>query len=185
MGVRAIEDHVLIRRIQSGDPAAFETLVNKYYQNIYAFCVRRCGGNTALGADLTQETFLRLVAYIHRYRPTGKFINYLLTIAVNVCKNCDKKSASQPDGLEEAWRQPGGGDIEGDMMRSETALAVQRAIDQLPAPQREAVILRFSHDKKVRELAAITGVGLPTAKSRLKQGLDKLRRSLEQEEWEI
>ena len=78
-------------------------------------------------------------------------------------------------------------------MKEQTANAIlqwkkavmEREFSRMNAPQREAVILRFYHDKKVREIAAITGVGLPTAKSRLKQGLDKLRRSLEQEEWEI
>ena len=56
-----IEDSILIRRIQNGDLEAFETLVRKHYQNIYQFCVRRCNGDTALAADLTQDTFLKLV----------------------------------------------------------------------------------------------------------------------------
>lgn len=56
-----IIDHRLIRRIQNGDPEAFENLVRKYYQNIYSFCVRRCHGDKVLAADLTQETFLKLL----------------------------------------------------------------------------------------------------------------------------
>ncbi|MBU5675068.1 hypothetical protein KQI88_01380 [Alkaliphilus sp. MSJ-5] len=41
--------------------------------------------------------------------------------------------------------------------------------------QRETVILRFYHDMKVKDIAKVTGVCLPTAKSRLKQAIDKLR----------
>ena len=93
-----IEDYILIRRIQNGDPEAFETLVRKYYQNIYQFCVRRCNGDTALAADLTQDTFLKLIAHIQQYRLTGKFINFLLTIAVNTCNNHFKKKS--PDVVD-------------------------------------------------------------------------------------
>ena len=88
-----IEDYILIRRIQNGDTEAFETLVQKYYQNIYNFCVRRCNGDTTLAADLTQDTFLKLITHIQQYRLTGKFINFLLTIAVNTCNNHFKKKS--------------------------------------------------------------------------------------------
>ena len=88
-----IEDYILIKQIQNGDPTAFEILVRKYYRDIYYFCVRRCNGDTSLAADLTQETFLKLIEHIQRYRPTGKFINFLLTIAVNTCNNNYKKKS--------------------------------------------------------------------------------------------
>ena len=88
-----IKDYILIKRIQNGDTEAFETLVRKYYQNIYNFCVRRCNGNTTLAADLTQDTFLKLITHIQQYRLTGKFINFLLTIAVNTCNNYFKKKS--------------------------------------------------------------------------------------------
>lgn len=55
--VMNIEDYILIKRIQNGDPGAFETLVRKHYQNIYQFCVRRCNGDVTLAADLTQDVF--------------------------------------------------------------------------------------------------------------------------------
>ena len=53
----------------------------------------------------------------------------------------------------------------------------------LPDIQKETIILRFYHNRKVREIATITGVSLPTAKSRLKQGLDKLKRYLNEEDF--
>ena len=93
-----IEDYSLIRRIQNGDPAAFEILVRKHYQTIYSFCVRRCNGNTTLAADLTQDTFLKLVEHIQQYKLTGKFTNFLLTIAVNTCNNHFKKKS--PDIMD-------------------------------------------------------------------------------------
>lgn len=179
-----IEDYILIKQIQDGDPTAFEILVKKYYQDIYNFCVRRCNGDTALAADLTQETFLKLIEHIQRYRPTGKFINFLLTIAVNTCNNNYKKKSFDCIELDTLTKLPDQNDVESTVLQHETALTVQQAINRLPDVQKETIILRFYHDRKLREIAEITGVSLPTAKSRLKQGLDKLKRYLDKEDFE-
>ena len=181
--VMNIEDYILIRRIQNGDPEAFETLVRKYYQNIYQFCVRRCNGDTALAADLTQDTFLKLIEHIQQYRLTGKFINFLLTIAVNTCNNHFKKKSPDMVDMDTLSAVPSNLNISEEVLRQEDAKIIQQAIDRLPDMQKEVVILRFYHDRKLKEIAAITGVSLPTAKSRLKQGLDKLKRYLDKEDF--
>lgn len=181
--VMNIEDYILIRRIQNGDPEAFETLVRKYYQNIYQFCVRRCNGDTALAADLTQDTFLKLIEHIQQYRLTGKFMNFLLTIAVNTCNNHFKKKSPDIVDMDTLSAVPSNLNISEEVLRQEDAKIIQQAIDRLPDMQKEVVILRFYHDRKLKEIAAITGVSLPTAKSRLKQGLDKLKRYLDKEDF--
>ena len=181
--VMNIEDYILIRRIQNGDPGAFETLVRKHYQNIYQFCVRRCNGDTALAADLTQDTFLKLIEHIQQYRLTGKFINFLLTIAVNTCNNHFKKKSPDIVDMDTLSTVPSNLNVSEEVLRQENAKIIQQAIDRLPDMQKEAVILRFYHDRKLKEIATITGVSLPTAKSRLKQGLDKLKRYLDKEDF--
>lgn len=178
-----IEDYILIKRIQGGDPEAFETLVRKYYQNIYRFCVRRCNGDIALAADLTQDTFLKLVEHIQRYRFTGKFVNFLLTIAVNNCNNHYKKKSPDLVDMDFLSTKESSIDISGEVLQQENAKIIQQALDRLPDMQKEAIILRFYHDRKLKDIARITGVSLPTAKSRLKQGLDKLKRSLNKEDF--
>ena len=86
------------------------------------------------------------------------------------------------------WRKQNGSrsvdtaDIAEVILRRERILTVAEAVSRLPDYQKEAVILRFYHDRKLREIAAITGVSLPTAKSRLRQGLARLRKYLEEVE---
>ena len=179
----SIDDYILIRRIQNGDPEAFETLVRKHYQNIYQFCVRRCSGDTALAADLTQDTFLKLIEHIQQYRLTGRFVNFLLTIAVNTCNNHFKKKSPDIVDMDTLSAVPSNLNISEEVLRQENTKIIQQAIDRLPDMQKEVVILRFYHDRKLKEIAAITGVSLPTAKSRLKQGLDKLKRYLGKEDF--
>ena len=178
-----IEDYILIRRIQNGDTEAFETLVRKYYNDIYNFCVRRCNGDTALAADLTQDTFLKLIEHIRQYKLTGKFINFLLTIAVNVCNNYFKKKSPDIIDMDTLSAVQSDINVSEEVLRKEDSKIIQQAIDRLPDMQKEVIILRFYHDRKLKEIAAITGVSLPTAKSRLKQGLDKLKRYLDKEDF--
>lgn len=177
-----MEDALLIRRIKQGDEAAFDALVRKHYGNIYAFCCRRCG-DPDKAADLTQEVFLRLVSAIPRYSPTGKFSNYLLTIAVNVCnddyrrKKADSLPLSDVAATSEA--------PEKEVLRADGEDAVFRALAELPDEQRNTVILRYWHDLKLRDIAKITGVPTATAKSRLRLGMAKMKNILEKEGIEL
>lgn len=179
-----IKDYLLIRRIQKGDPDALETLVRKHYQNVYHFCVRRCNGDLTLASDMTQDTFLKLIENIQKYKRTGKFVNYLLTIAVNTCKNHFSKK--RPDVMEMEFFSSKTNDINvlEEVILQEEAERIQQALDLLPDMQKEVVILRFYHDRKLKDIAAITGVSLSTAKSRLLQGLEKLKRYLKEEDYQ-
>ncbi|MBU5675067.1 RNA polymerase sigma factor [Alkaliphilus sp. MSJ-5] len=85
-----IEDILLILKARSGNKNALNTLINKYYDNIYSYIVRKIG-NEQIAADLTQDVFLKLVRNIHRYQVTGKFSNFLFTIAVNTCNDYFRK----------------------------------------------------------------------------------------------
>ena len=57
-------------------------------------------------------------------------------------------------------------------------LELKEAVDQLPAEERELIILRFYEDKPLSEIAEILQENLSTVKSRLYRTLDKLRREL-------
>jgi RNA polymerase sigma-70 factor (ECF subfamily) len=59
--------------------------------------------------------------------------------------------------------------------QKESRKTVVAAIAQLPEMQKEVVLLRFYHDLKFREIAQVTGASESTVKSRLRQGLQKLR----------
>lgn len=76
----ATEDRRLINRIRSGDKGTFEELVKRHYKDVFAYCYRRTG-NREDAEDLTQEVFLKLVKAIYKYRHTGKFRNFIFTIA--------------------------------------------------------------------------------------------------------
>ncbi len=119
---------------------------------------------------------MKLLENIQAVRMLGKFQNYLITIAVNICNNYFKKAKpTYLDGLELTDDTDSSFER---IMQAENRLEVRRAINALPDYQKEVIILRFYHELKIREIAKITKSSVPTVKSRLQQGLKKLQRCL-------
>lgn len=168
----------MIKKIQAGDTEAFDVLVRKYYGAIYQFCYRRLNGDTDTAADVTQDVFLKLLENIHTVRMLGKFQNYLLTIAANTCNNYFKKAKPIYTDLNTLDIIDDSGSALEKMIENENMTEVRRALYSLPDCQKEVIILRFYHDLKIREIAKITKSNIPTVKSRLRQGLQKIKRYL-------
>jgi len=175
--VSDINEFFLIRQAQKGNTDALESLITNYYPIIFAFIARRTG-NHELAKDLTQDTFLRLVNGIGGYKPTGKFANYLFTIAVNVCHDYYRKNRILFE------------DVDMDSLPAENVsalrleylednLVLRDLIEKLPDMQKEVLLLRFFHDLKIKDIAKITNTSIPTVKSRLRQGLGKLRKMMD------
>ena len=182
--VKEINDYLLIEKIKKGDTDAWEVLVNKYYNQIYCYCVRRCYGNRSVAADLTQDIFLKLVTSINTFRYSGKFYNYLFTIAVNTCNNyCIKKSLNQTELNDSVFSTDVEKSMIDNIIENENSIIIQKALDTLPDMQREAIILKYYHDFKVKDIAKTTGVSVPTAQSRIQQGLKKLSKLLDRKEF--
>lgn len=173
---------MLIRRIKEGDKQAFDTLVRKHYQNIYSYCIRRTG-NQVVAADLTQDVFLKLVKSINNYRFSGKFTNFLFTIAVNTCNDYSKKPQHIYENIENLQKCDNKPEPIESVIKNEVSRSIKEKIDTLPDIQKDAIILYYYHDKKVKDIAKIMGASLPTTKSRLKQGKDKLRKLLSEEDY--
>lgn len=178
-----IQDWIIINKIKMGDPDAWDILVHKYYDSVYFYCVRRCYGDCDIASDLTQDIFLKLVESLPRYRFIGKFRNYLYTMAVNTCNNYLKKRHIEQIELTDNFTTDSDTSLIDEILHDERKETVQKALDLLPEIQREVVILRYYHDLKVKDIATITGVGVSTVQSRIYQGLRKLEKVLEREEF--
>jgi RNA polymerase sigma-70 factor (ECF subfamily) len=80
--------------------------------------------------------------------------------------------------MERAEREPDPQTPERQLSAFEERRRLQLALEQLPADQRETVLLRLEQDLSLEEIAAITGVGRETVKSRLRYAMDKLRQRM-------
>ncbi|MCI8597091.1 MAG: RNA polymerase sigma factor [Lachnospiraceae bacterium] len=173
-----LKDSEIIGRIKQGEAELLDTLIEQYYDGIYRFCYYKIGDREA-AYDCTQETFLHLLRYIETYVEQKKFKAYLYRIAANVCTDYFRKNSVQTVGEEMLEWIP---KEDTELKRVELSDQVLRALDCLSLAQREVIILHFFYDFKLREIAQIVDINMSTAKSRLKQGMDKLKRYMRQEE---
>ncbi len=117
--------------------------------------------------------------YIDIYVDKKKFKAYLLTIALNACNDYFRKRIVTYEEIDIAATVEV---YDTQMVKFETADYIQHSLNQLLDMQRDAIILKYYYDMKIREIAIMTGTSIPTVKSRLKQGLDKLKKLLGEEE---
>lgn len=170
-----MEEQALIKKVQSGDGDAMNSLISGYYQSIFAFFYKNTG-NYHQSKDLTQEVFIKMVAGILKYRPKSPFKNWLFTIASNHLKNYYRTLSRHPEWTE----------ITDECIKTTNDIAnialendIKVALRHLPSEQREAVILRYYNDFSVKEISKITGAMETTVKARIRYGLEKLKTELE------
>jgi RNA polymerase sigma-70 factor, ECF subfamily len=124
--------------------------------------------------DLVHGVFLNLLRTRPKVRaaPAAYLYRAVKNAALNVQRN---RAREAPMPEHEAWFTQSGGN-------REAALALQAALAELPAEQREAVVMRIWSGMTLEEVAEATGVPANTAASRYRYALDKLRERLKARE---
>ena len=169
-------DFFIIQKMRNGDDEALEQFVRKYYPMILNYCRYHTSGKEA-AEDLTQETFERFFRTFSSYRHSGKLANYLYVIAGNLCRDDRKKRYEWPmEELPETGANPFGA-VNG-------RLDVEQAVKRLPEELKEVILLRYFQELKLREVAEITGAGLPLVKYRLRKAKELLKQYMGEEGWQ-
>ena len=164
----------LILRMRNGNEQAAEEFVRKYYPAIGKYCLLHCQ-NKSDAEDMTQVVFEHFFRSFPEYRHHGKALNYLYTIAANVCR--DHARRVEPIPLEELETEP-----EAPPGQEDTILDVRRALGHLPEELRETAILYYFQDRTQAEIAKILGIGLPLVKYRIRRAKELLREQLREAE---
>lgn len=168
------EDSRLIRAMRAGSDEAIESFVRKYYPHIFRYCLHRLP-SVADAEDMTQETFERFFRSFESYRHSGRAKNYLYVISGSLCADFYRRSPDEPAAeLSEDAAAP---EAETDLR-----LDLRAAVDALPEPLREVIVLHYFQDLKLREIARLLGVGLPLVKYRLSKAKRQLELLLREDE---
>jgi RNA polymerase sigma-70 factor (ECF subfamily) len=160
-------DRHLIERTLGGDAEGFNALVRQWEKPIYNFIFRMIGDRDE-AMDLSQDVFLKAYRELGSLKDHGRFSAWLYRIAHNTCYSRLRRD------IGKTWVEL---DPEAGARSSpiEDRIAVERALQQLPEDQREAVILKVYQSLKFEEIAAIQEAPVSTVKSRLYMGFEKLR----------
>jgi RNA polymerase sigma-70 factor, ECF subfamily len=166
-GARPIDDRRIIERVLGGDAEAFNLLVRRWEKPIYNFILRMIG-NRDEAMDLCQDSFLKAYRELRTLKDRDRFSAWLYRIAHNSCFS----SLRRDRGKTFIELMPDAHSVRSSI---EVQLAVEKALQQLPDDQREAVILKVYHSLKFEEIAIIQDAPVSTVKSRLYMGFEKLR----------
>lgn len=172
------DDRVLVERVRAGDGAAYAELVDRYGGRLHAMLLHLAGGDHDLAAEFTQEAFVRAYANLDQFAGASSFYTWIWRLARNRALDLlERKRARNVDleslGAIAADAGPGAA-LEGSEQRD----AVRRALDDLPADQREILLLREFDGLDYVDIATALDLPEGTVKSRLNRARAALRERL-------
>lgn len=168
-------DEDLARQSQEGDLAAFEELVRRYENRIYAFIFQACRHDTD-AREVTQDTFVKAFAAIGQFDPRRSFASWLFTIARR--KGVDCFRARIPAGNDAVPEELDPDNPAESLARRDEAQALwRRARLLLPDAQFQSLWLRYNEDMDIPEIARVLG----KTQTHVKVLLFRARHSLAQE----
>jgi RNA polymerase sigma-70 factor (ECF subfamily) len=186
--LEARDDDALMALAAADHRLAFELLVTRHLGPLSGFCAKFLGSRRA-GEEIAQDVLVDAWSRRRSYRPEGRFRTFLLTVARARCLNRlrdDRRRwfrapplADEPEDRVEVAAE--GCQLEG-LLARERQRRVRAALLELPAKQREAVLLRFDHGLDYAEIARIVGRAEGTVRSNVFHALEALRGQLNTEE---
>ncbi len=165
----------LVAGLKAGDPAAFESLVQGFGDRLYRFVRRLVGERWA--DDLTQDVFMRVYRTIGSYRPIGRFEAWVYTVANNVCVDFLRRRRPEAALSDVGHELVGPSPLER-VEDDERRDALLKAVERLPADQKQVFLLREEGGLSFKEIADVLGCPLNTALGRMHYAMEHLRKAL-------
>lgn len=170
-----VNDEDLVARARTGDGDAFDLIVERHADRVYAICLRYFG-NTHDAEDAFQAAFLAAYRGLASFRGRAALSTWLYRVATNACHDLARRRARQPRTVPLDERSTGGRAEPPDeaavdrMAAAELHPDLYAALSQLDPAQRHAVLLRDVVGAGYAEIARVQGVAVGTAKSRVHRG---------------
>lgn len=172
-------DDLLLQRAARGDEAAFLLLYERHRDLIVRFAYRLLG-SMASAEDVAHDTFLEVIRNPGRFKPDrASFRTYVCSIARHFALTRQRRYLRAALLDRQTSSLVGSGHQLDVLMEDERAAAVRRAVLQLPASQRDVVVLFDFEGLTLAETAAVVGVNVGAVKARLHRARERLRRSLQ------
>jgi len=188
-----LEDAQLMASINRGDASALEQLYDRHGSAVLAICLRILR-DRAEAEEVLEEVFWEIWARRDRYDPErAQPFTYLMTMARS--RALDRlrfrrrragvwMEIGAIEQMGDAGAAGSGADPFEDASATQRRSAIERALGELPPPHRRAVEMNFFEGLSHREISERLGDPLGTVKTRIRQGLLALRKTLRSlDEW--
>jgi RNA polymerase sigma-70 factor (ECF subfamily) len=165
------EEDTRLVKIAKNDPKSFEKLYKKYADKVFNYFWYRTGHDKALSEDLMQETFLKAFQNLSKFKIRGySYITYLLTIARHLLIDHYRKPTAVP--IQDVEDIPYG--ITEDIEKKSDADALWHAIQDLPASNRDVLLMYYQDGMSIKDIATVT----KSTENAVKLNLSRTRKKL-------
>lgn len=182
--IKSMTDAQLVKAYAQGNNEAFDMLLRKYSDKVYAYIVRIVK-NEDIANDIFQDTFVKAILTIKqgRYTENGKFPAWITRIAHNLiidyyrqtkAENLQSSDIAEVDVLNR--KELSEATIEEEIISRQLLDDVRNLIKYLPDPQKEVLTMRFYRNMSFKEIAEETKVSINTALGRMRYAVLNLRR---------
>ena len=159
------QDAELVRASLGGSVPAFERLVERYFDTVYAIGYARLRHRES-AEDLTQEVFLRVYLFLHKLRDGKRFAAWVARIARNLAHDWQLRGQRASRLLPTLPLEQVGGDVADPrgvnprhlLADRDAEQVLERAFSELPPAESEVVLLRFGEDLSAAEIARRLGL---------------------------
>ena len=172
-----ITDETLVTKVLQGETEAFAFIVDRYKVQIYNL-MYRFGDTSEDAADMTQEVFCKAFERLNQYQKRNQFFSWLYTLALNHARDWTKKKNSRQRSLARFSAEFGKNEaspVHFSLEANQEKDSLFKALATLPDDRREMVLLRYRHERSIRELAEIFKISESAVKMRLHRALEDLR----------
>jgi RNA polymerase sigma-70 factor (ECF subfamily) len=178
-------DSALISLYIAGKEDAFALLLDRHKRRVFT-TIMLIVKDPVVAEDLLQDAFIKAVHTMKsgRYNEEGKFSSWICRIAHNLAIDFFRRQKRNPqlnlDSTSHAFNSLSLAEegIDATLSREETYGRLRELIQELPAAQKEVLIMRHYGEMSFQEIADATGVSINTALGRMRYALINLRKKM-------
>lgn len=181
-----IDDATLVSNYIKGDENSLATLITRHKQRIYSFVYSKVYDRD-IAEDIFQDTFIKVINTLKkgRYNEEGKFLPWVMRIAHNLVIDHFRRNNRMPkfDNTGEfsifSVLSDDSLNAEKQLIKDQVENDVRKLIEELPADQKEVLMMRVYQDMSFKEISERTDVSINTALGRMRYALINLRKVIE------
>jgi RNA polymerase sigma-70 factor (ECF subfamily) len=183
---KSINDSTLVSDYIQGNEAALGVLIKRHQQRLFGFIYSKIH-DSDITEDIFQDTFIKVIRTLKKgnYNEEGKFLPWVMRIAHNLVIDHFRKSNRMPTFKNtdefDIFSVLGDGNLnaEKQMIQEQIFSDVRELVNELPAEQKEVLVMRMYKDMSFKEISENTGVSINTALGRMRYALINMRKLVE------